>query len=149
LVSGSRGRASLIGGWFLSQGRDDPALYGAEQDPAIVVRVEPVAEPTAVAQVQYLRLVAVGLIVDLVQGDALYFHCLRHHLASLLIHSGCDVKTVQARMRHSSAKTTLDVYGHMWPERDETTRTAIGGVIAARLASSSGDSAGAVRAKRP
>src|ERR1700722_3359408 len=42
---------------------------------------------------------------------------------SLLIDSGCDVKTVQARMRHSSAKTTLDVYGHMWPERDETTRT--------------------------
>jgi integrase len=67
---------------------------------------------------------------------------------SLLIDSGCDVKTVQARMRHSSAKTTLDVYGHMWPERDETTRMAIAGVIAARLASSSEDSAGAVRAKR-
>jgi hypothetical protein len=52
-------------------------------------------------------------------------------------------------MRHSSAKTTLDVYGHMWPDRDETTRTAIGGVIAARLAASSEDSAGALRAKRP
>jgi hypothetical protein len=52
---------------------------------------------------------------------------LRHHLASLLIDSGCDVKTVQARMRHSSAKTTLDVYGHMWPDKDETTRAAIGG----------------------
>jgi integrase len=81
--------------------------------------------------------------------DQLHFHCLRHHLASLLIDSGCDVKTVQARMRHSSAKTTLDVYGHMWPERDETTRTAIGGVIAARLPASSEDSAGALRAKRP
>ena len=83
------------------------------------------------------------------QVDQLHFHCLRHHLASLLIDSGCDVKTVQARMRHSSAKATLDVYGHMWPERDETTRTAIGGVIAARLAASSEDSAGALRAKRP
>ena len=81
--------------------------------------------------------------------DQLHFHCRRHHLASLLIDSGCDVKTVQARMRHSSAKTTLDVYGHMCPERDETTRTAIGGVIAARLAASSEDSAGALRAKRP
>jgi integrase len=76
--------------------------------------------------------------------DELHFHCLRHHLASLLIAVGEDVKTVQARMRHSSAKTTLDVYGHMWPERDETTRAAIGGVIAVRLA----DSAGAARAKR-
>jgi integrase len=73
---------------------------------------------------------------------------LRHHLASLLIDSGCDVKTVQARMRHSSAKTTLDVYGHMWPDKDETTRAAIGGVIAARVASSSEDPAGALRAKR-
>jgi hypothetical protein len=35
-------------------------------------------------------------------------------------------------MRHSSAKTTLDVYGHMWPDKEETTRAAIGGVIAAR-----------------
>ena len=83
------------------------------------------------------------------QVDALHFHRLRHHLASLLIGSGCDVKTVQARMRHQSAKTTLDGYGHMWPDKDETTRVAIGGVIAARAASSSGDSAGGLRAKRP
>ena len=83
------------------------------------------------------------------QVDELHFHCLRHHLASLLIDSGCDVKTVQARMRHSSAKTTLDVYGHLWPDKDETARAAIGGVIAARMAASSEDSAGALRAKRP
>jgi integrase len=31
---------------------------------------------------------------------------LRHYLASLLIASGADVKTVQARLRHASAKTT-------------------------------------------
>ena len=30
-----------------------------------------------------------------------------------LIASGADVKTVQARLRHASAKTTLDTYGHM------------------------------------
>jgi hypothetical protein len=44
-------------------------------------------------------------------------------------------------MRHSS--------GHLWPDKDETTRTAIGGVIAARVASSIEDSAGALRATRP
>jgi len=32
-------------------------------------------------------------------------------LASLLIASGADIKTVQARMRHTSARTTLDTYG--------------------------------------
>ncbi len=58
------------------------------------------------------------------------FHDLRHYLASLLIASGADTKTVQARMRHASARTTLDTYGHLWPE---STRTAVGAVIAERL----------------
>jgi len=39
------------------------------------------------------------------------FHDLRHCLASLLIASGSDLKVVQARFRHASAKTTLAVYG--------------------------------------
>ena len=39
------------------------------------------------------------------------YHDLRHYLASLLIASGADVKVVQARLRHASAKTTLDTYG--------------------------------------
>ena len=42
---------------------------------------------------------------------------LRHYFASLLISSGADVTAVQARMRHTSAKTTLDVYGHLWPQQ--------------------------------
>jgi integrase len=39
---------------------------------------------------------------------------------------------VQARLRHASAKTTLDTYGHLWPDRDESTRAAVEAVIAAR-----------------
>ena len=61
------------------------------------------------------------------------FHDLRHYLASLLIASGADIKTVQARMRHASATTTLDNCGHLWPDADESTRTAIGAVIAERM----------------
>jgi integrase len=61
------------------------------------------------------------------------FHDLRHYLASLLIASGADIKTVQARMRHASARTTLDTYGHLWPDADESTRSAIGAVIAKRM----------------
>jgi hypothetical protein len=47
--------------------------------------------------------------------------------------SGADIKTVQARMRHATARTTLDTYGHLWPDADESTRTAVGAVIAERL----------------
>jgi integrase len=60
------------------------------------------------------------------------FHDLRHYFASLLIASGADIKTVQARMRHATAATTLDVYGHLWPDADESTRAAVGAAIAAR-----------------
>jgi hypothetical protein len=38
---------------------------------------------------------------------------------------------VQARLRHASAKTTLDVYGHMWPDKDEASRAAVAAAIAA------------------
>ena len=60
------------------------------------------------------------------------FHDLRHYLASLLIASGLDVKVVQHRLRHASAKTTLDTYGHLWPDSDESARAAVGAVLAAR-----------------
>jgi len=40
---------------------------------------------------------------------------------------------VQARLRHELASTTLDTYGHLWPDTDESTRTALGKVITARV----------------
>ena len=61
------------------------------------------------------------------------FHDLRHYFGSLLIASGADVKVVQARLRHASAKTTLDTYSHLWPDADESTRAAVGVVLAARM----------------
>jgi integrase len=60
------------------------------------------------------------------------YHDLRHYFASLLIASGADVKTVQARLRHASAKTTLDTYGHIWPDRDQSTRAAVEAVLTGR-----------------
>jgi integrase len=68
------------------------------------------------------------------QPDGFRYHDLRHYFASLLIASGTDVKTVQARLRHASAKTTLDTYGHLWPDRDESTRAAVDAVLATRVA---------------
>ncbi|GAA3535925.1 hypothetical protein GCM10022234_35850 [Aeromicrobium panaciterrae] len=61
------------------------------------------------------------------------FHDGRHYCASLLISSGADVKVVQVRLRHKSAKTTLDTYGHLWPDADDSTRAAIDGVITAQV----------------
>lgn len=73
------------------------------------------------------------------------FQDLRHYLASLLIADGADVKVVQARLRHASAKTTLDTYSHLWPDADESTRATVGAVLAARADSSSGLLADSVR----
>jgi integrase len=69
-------------------------------------------------------------------SEGFRFHDLRHYYASLLIASGADVKVVQHRPRHASAKTTLDTYGHLWPDTDESTRTAVERVMSARLADS-------------
>ena len=49
-------------------------------------------------------------------------HDLRHFYASLLIAQGGDIKTVQARLGHASAVTTLDTYGHLFPDADDRTR---------------------------
>jgi chromosome partitioning protein len=40
------------------------------------------------------------------------FHTLRHTLASFLVRSKTDPKTVQALLRHSDVKTTLQLYAH-------------------------------------
>ena len=47
-----------------------------------------------------------GKVAGLPEGFR--YHDLRHYFASLLIASGADVKTVQARLRHASARTTVD-----------------------------------------
>jgi hypothetical protein len=44
---------------------------------------------------------------------------------------GADVKIVR-RLRHASAKTTLDTYSHLWPDSDDSTRAAIDTALAAR-----------------
>lgn len=78
---------------------------------------------------------AIRNVRDKVDGlpEKFVFHDLRHYFASMLIADGADIKTVQKRMRHALGSTTLDVYGHLWPDADESTRTTVGNVIKARL----------------
>ncbi len=61
-------------------------------------------------------------------------HDLRHYFASVLIRSGASVKVVQARLGHSSAKTTLDVYGHLFADEEDRTRAAIDAEFGSRCA---------------
>jgi integrase len=79
-------------------------------------------------------------VKDLPEGFR--FHDLRHYFASLLIGSGADVKVVQRRLRHASAMTTLNTYGHMWPDADESARAAVAVVLAARADSQNSASCG-------
>lgn len=44
-------------------------------------------------------------------------HEFRHTAASLAIAAGADVKVVQAMLGHKSATMTLDLYGHLFPDR--------------------------------
>jgi integrase len=57
------------------------------------------------------------------------FHDLRHFYASALIQAGESVKVVQARLGHATAAETLDTYGHMWPDSEDSTRAALDGVF--------------------
>ncbi|TKG67014.1 site-specific integrase [Prauserella endophytica] len=52
-------------------------------------------------------------------------HGLRHYFATLLIHSGSSVKTVQLALGHASPTTTLNTYIHEWPEATERTRNIV------------------------
>src|SRR5699024_5741294 len=49
--------------------------------------------------------------------DGMHPHALRHTAASLAIASGADVKVVQRMLGHKSATMTLDLYGHLFPDR--------------------------------
>ena len=64
----------------------------------------------------------------------LHYADLRHYFASVLIAGGCDVKAVQAAMRHGTASMTLDVYAGLWPDADDRARSAASAALAKRPA---------------
>ena len=57
-------------------------------------------------------------------GVSCRFHDLRHTSVALAIAEGAHSKTIQARMGHSSITVTLDRYGHLFPELDESLASA-------------------------
>lgn len=59
----------------------------------------------------------------------LRFHDLRHTQATLLIGNGVDIKTVQSRLGHSRAATTLDTYASALPGNDRTAANLFGSIL--------------------
>jgi integrase len=60
------------------------------------------------------------------------FHNFRHSLASFLVRSKTDPKTVQALLRHADVKTTLQLYSH---SISEDRMLALGSALQAILGS--------------
>lgn len=53
------------------------------------------------------------------------FHSLRTYFATLLIHAGASVKTVQMALGHSTPTVTLNTYVGLWPDQIDRTRTLV------------------------
>jgi integrase len=52
-------------------------------------------------------------------------HGLRHYYATVLIHAGASVKTVQLALGHSTPTVTLNTYVHEWPDVLDRTRALV------------------------
>ncbi|SDO01789.1 site-specific integrase [Geodermatophilus sp. DSM 45219] len=52
-------------------------------------------------------------------------HDLRHHYASVLLAGGESVVAVAERLGHEDASLVLSTYGHLMPDSDDRTRTAV------------------------
>lgn len=53
------------------------------------------------------------------------FHGLRDYYATVLIHGGASVKTVQLALGHTTPTITLNTYVGLWPDAIDTTRSLI------------------------
>lgn len=65
--------------------------------------------------------------------EGVVLHELRHTQATLLLANGTDIKTVQARMGHSSAAFTMDRYAHAVQEKDDQAADLMGRIISGRI----------------
>ena len=63
--------------------------------------------------------------------DGVRLHDLRHYVATRLISSGVDIRTVSGRLGHRNAATTLNVYAKFVPEADHDAAELLAGLSAA------------------
>lgn len=103
--------------------REHHALWGCPEE-GLVIRGR---DGTKVQPAQlwfYWKTVAkrAGLVDD--KGVPLYhFHALRHANVSLLIADGLTPLHIKSHIGHANVSTTLNVYGHLFPEDDSIRRS--------------------------
>lgn len=61
------------------------------------------------------------------------FHGLRHTSATLLVASHQDIKTIQSRMGHAEASTTLNIYAHALQESDRKAADALQNILSSQV----------------
>jgi len=80
---------------------------------------------------------AFGRFADSVGADDVRLHDLRHYVATRLLSSGVDVRTVAGRLGHRDASTTLNVYSHFVPESDAKAAAVLGHLFDEAMATKS------------
>jgi integrase len=101
------------------------------------LHVDPLIGNLAMSQVRTSRIIhratwahtwaPTARTVGILKGNGL--HCLSHYFATLLIHNGVSVKTVQLALGHSAPMVTLNTYVGEWPEAQERTRSVVDFVL--------------------
>ncbi|MGE6378351.1 tyrosine-type recombinase/integrase [Peribacillus muralis] len=57
--------------------------------------------------------------------DPIRLHDFRHSHVALLIELGEDISIIKERLGHSSITTTIDTYGHLFPDRQQSLRNQV------------------------
>jgi integrase len=58
------------------------------------------------------------------------WHALRHTHASQLIDANVDIVTISKRLGHKNPNITLQIYAHLFKQRDDKAATAINAALA-------------------
>jgi len=69
-------------------------------------------------------------------GEPCRFHDLRHSHVALLIAQGEHPKTIASRLGHTSVRTVLDAYGHLFEGLDRAAAERLDSIVSQHLAAS-------------
>ena len=70
-----------------------------------------------------------GVLLQKAGVSGVRLHDLRHYVATQLLASGTDVRTVAGRLGHRNPATTLNVYSHFVPQADQQAAQALGAIF--------------------
>jgi integrase len=71
-----------------------------------------------------------GAFAKMIGMPDIKFHALRHTHASQLIAAGVDVVTVSKRLGHAKPTTTLNIYAHLYQQKDDRAAAAVNEALA-------------------